>query len=137
MENLTGGTPPVRYLPCVVPCKLYFDAGKTTIYQRLEVKAQGPNYCHFPSNPEAGYTEEYFKGLTAEKKVVRFVKGRLKEYWEIKDKEHKRNEPLDLRNYATAALAISRPVLKKPDADGTPVQPVKKTRGRRQLSGGI
>lgn len=20
-----GGTPPVRYLPCVVPCKLYFD----------------------------------------------------------------------------------------------------------------
>ena len=113
------------------------DAGKTTIYQRLEVKTPGPNYCHFPSNPEAGYTEEYFKGLTAEKKVVRFVKGRLKEYWEIKDKEHKRNEPLDLRNYATAALAISRPVLKKPDADGTPIQPVKKARGRRQLSGGI
>ena len=24
MENLTGGTPPVRDLPCVVPCKLYF-----------------------------------------------------------------------------------------------------------------
>ena len=24
MENLTGGTPPVRYLLCVVPCKLYF-----------------------------------------------------------------------------------------------------------------
>ena len=28
MENLTGGTPPVRYLPCVVPCKLYFGAEK-------------------------------------------------------------------------------------------------------------
>jgi hypothetical protein len=28
-------------------------------------------------------------------------------------------------------------VLKKPDADGTPAQPVKKSRGRRQLSGGI
>ena len=26
MENLTGGTPPVRPLPCVVPCKLYFTA---------------------------------------------------------------------------------------------------------------
>ena len=26
MENLTGGTPPVRPLPCVVPCKLYFSA---------------------------------------------------------------------------------------------------------------
>ena len=30
MENLTGGTPPVRPLPCVVPCKLYFAPVKTT-----------------------------------------------------------------------------------------------------------
>ena len=30
MENLTGGTPPVRYLPCVVPCKLYFGTFETT-----------------------------------------------------------------------------------------------------------
>lgn len=30
MENLTGGTPPVRYLPCVVPCKLYFIVVNTT-----------------------------------------------------------------------------------------------------------
>lgn len=29
MENLTGGTPPVRYLPCVVPCKLYFLDAQT------------------------------------------------------------------------------------------------------------
>ena len=35
MENLTGGTPPVRYLPCVVPCKLYF--------QKLEYNALSPN----------------------------------------------------------------------------------------------
>ena len=34
MENLTGGTPPVRPLPCVVPCKLYFDIfkGNRVIY---------------------------------------------------------------------------------------------------------
>ena len=31
MENLTGGTPPVRPLPCVVPCKLYFDGVHTTL----------------------------------------------------------------------------------------------------------
>ena len=31
MENLTGGTPPVRYLPCVVPCKLYFCKEETKI----------------------------------------------------------------------------------------------------------
>ena len=30
MENLTGGTPPVRYLPCVVPCKLYFSAAEAS-----------------------------------------------------------------------------------------------------------
>ena len=30
MENLTGGTPPVRYLPCVVPCKLYFSTVKNS-----------------------------------------------------------------------------------------------------------
>ena len=114
------------------------DAGKTSIYQRLEVKTPGPNYCHFPSNPEAGYDENYFKGLTAEKKVVRFVKGHLKEYWEIKDKEHKRNEPLDLRNYALAALSITRPVLKKQAPDvTTPAPAANRGRGRRQISGGI
>ena len=31
MENLTGGTPPVRYLPCVVPCKLYFTVLQTLV----------------------------------------------------------------------------------------------------------
>lgn len=31
MENLTGGTPPVRYLPCVVPCKLYFADNLTSV----------------------------------------------------------------------------------------------------------
>lgn len=114
------------------------DAGKTSIYQRLEVKTPGQNYCHFPSNPEAGYDENYFKGLTAEKKVVRFVKGHLKEYWEIKDKEHKRNEPLDLRNYALAALSITRPALKKQAPDvTTPAQAANRGRGRRQISGGI
>ena len=30
MENLTGGTPPVRPLPCVVPCKLYFTVKEGT-----------------------------------------------------------------------------------------------------------
>ncbi|OUN90551.1 hypothetical protein B5G00_15560 [Blautia sp. An46] len=33
MENLTGGTPPVRYLPCVVPCKLYFVKVKQPVYR--------------------------------------------------------------------------------------------------------
>lgn len=110
------------------------DAGKSLIYQRLKHETKGPNYCHFPLNEEAGYTEEYFKGLTAEQMVVRFRKGRPTIMWEIKDPKQKRNEPLDLRNYATAALEITNPTLKKPD-ENTTVQP--RRQGRRQLSGGI
>ena len=37
MENLTGGTPPVRYLPCVVPCKLYFTSKETKGMNYLDV----------------------------------------------------------------------------------------------------
>ena len=33
MENLTGGTPPVRPLPCVVPCKLYFTNAEEELKQ--------------------------------------------------------------------------------------------------------
>lgn len=87
------------------------DAGKALLYQRLRHQTKGPNYCHFPINEEAGYDGDYFKGLTAEKMVVRFRKGRPVVTWELKDSKHKRNEPLDLRNYATAALEITNPVL--------------------------
>ena len=110
------------------------DAGKALIYQRLKHETIGPNYCHFPLNEEAGYDEEYFKGLTSEQMVVRFRKGRSVIVWELKDEKYKRNEPLDLRNYATAALEITNPVLQKPDET---TQRPKRVAGRRQLSGGI
>lgn len=109
------------------------DAGKELIHQRLKHETKGPNYCHFPSNEEAGYDEEYFRGLTSERKVVRFRKGRSTTVWEIKDSKHKRNEPLDLRNYATAALEITNPVLKKFDDDTFRTKPKR----RRRISGGI
>ncbi|WP_444336884.1 hypothetical protein [Phascolarctobacterium succinatutens] len=38
MENLTGGTPPVRYLPCVVPCKLYFAEGEAIGFAKGEAE---------------------------------------------------------------------------------------------------
>ena len=92
------------------------------MYQRLKhepPERKGPNYCHFPLNEEAGYDEQYFRGLTSEKAVVRFRKGRSVTVWEIKDASYKRNEPLDLRNYATAALEIANPVLKGPEETET------------------
>lgn len=111
------------------------DAGKSMLYQRLKVKSKGPNYCHFPANEEAGYTETYFKGLTSEKMVVRFRKGRSVVVWEVKDSAHKRNEPLDLRNYATAALEITNPVLQKAEVGSAAVR--QRQTGRRMLSRGI
>jgi len=108
------------------------DAGKSILYQRLKHSTPGPNYCHFPLNEEAGYDETYFKGLTAEKMVVRYRKGRSVIVWELKDSAYKRNEPLDLRNYATAALEIANPTLTKQELA------VKRTKaGRRQINGGI
>lgn len=109
------------------------DAGKALLYQRLKHETKGPNYCHFPVNEEAGYDEFYFKGLTSEKMVVRFRKGRSVTAWELKDSKYKRNEPLDLRNYATAALEIANPILQK--QDGQPVQ--RQRTGRRRINGGI
>lgn len=109
------------------------DAGKALLYQRLKHTTKGPNYCHFPENEEAGYDEMYFRGLTAEKMVVRFKKGRSVIVWEIKDSRYKRNEPLDIRNYATAALEIVNPVL-QPQTEQT--RPQRRTY-RRNISSGI
>ncbi len=114
------------------------DAGKALVYQRLKhepPERKGPNYCHFPLNEEAGYDEQYFRGLTSEKAVVRFRKGRSVTVWEIKDASYKRNEPLDLRNYATAALEIANPVLKGPEEPE--IERRQRATGRRRLSGGI
>lgn len=112
------------------------DAGKALVYQRLRhepAEREGPNYCHFTMNEDAGYDETYFRGLTSEVAVTRFHKGRSVTVWELRDKSYKRNEPLDLRNYATAAVEIANPVLEPPEED----KPRAAARGRRILSGGI
>lgn len=112
------------------------DTGKALLYQRLTVEEEGPNYCHFPKEKDKGYTQEYFKGLTAEKMVMTYKKGKAQYIWTLKDGGYKRNEPLDIRNYATVALEIANPVLKKPDKTEATAAQAKK-RGRRSRSGGI
>ena len=66
--------------------------------------------------------------------VQRFRKGRAVVVWELKDSAHKRNEPLDLRNYATAALEITNPVLQKAEPGA---EPARRRAGRRRISEGI
>ena len=110
------------------------DTGKAILYQRLGIQEEGPNYCHFPKEKDRGYTQEYFRGLTAEKMVMTYKKGKAQYVWTLKDGGYKRNEPLDIRNYATAALEIANPVLKKPDHAAPPATPRK--RGRRSRGNG-
>lgn len=82
------------------------DVLKDKVYERLKINFEGPGYCHFPIESEKGYDEEYFKSLCSEKKIMRYVKGVPKFQWVQK---RKRNEGLDLRNYASAALEILNP----------------------------
>lgn len=92
------------------------DTGKSWLMDRLKVENPGPGYCHFPLEDGKGYDEKYFKGLTSEKKVMRYKMGKAYFAWELKDKgQHKRNEALDCRNYATAAIEITNLLLKKPE----------------------
>lgn len=58
-------------------------------------------YCHFPDGRE----DAYFKQFFAERQVTKFVAGVAKKVWE-KISQSARNEALDLRVYAMAALGI-------------------------------
>ncbi len=86
------------------------SVGKEELYRWLKLprptdealaqdEAYRPGTCHFPQ-----YGEEYFKQLTAEKRVVRLHKGFPKATWE-KDPT-RNNEALDCRVYARAAASI-------------------------------
>lgn len=83
------------------------DSGKEMIMTRLKTVDEGPGYCHFPINADKGYNETYIKGLTSEQRVIQFKDGKPVLKW-VK-KSGTRNEPLDLRNYSTAAVEILRP----------------------------
>ena len=109
------------------------DTGKSLLLQRLLLEEEGPGYCHFPKEEGRGYDESFFIGLTAEKQVLTYKKGRPVFEWKIKDYKHKRNEALDCRNYAAAAIEIAQVPLKKAEE-----QPqAKKKRRKRRTSGGI
>lgn len=83
------------------------DEAKQVIMRRLGQTVPGPGYCHFPEERD----EDYFKQLTAEKLTLRYVKGQPIREWKKHDKA--RNEALDCRVYAYAALKILQPSFKR------------------------
>jgi phage terminase large subunit GpA-like protein len=70
--------------------------------------------------------------------VITYKRGKAQYVWTLKDGGYKRNEPLDIRNYATVALEIANPVLKRTERDAATAAPAQKRRGRRsRTNGGI
>lgn len=98
-----------KFKAALIP--LGVDEGKETLWHRLKVEFEGDGYCHFPREVNRGYDEQYFKGLTAERRCLHYEKGRPVMRWKRKQGSTRRNEPLDIRNYATAALEILNPNL--------------------------
>lgn len=90
-----------------LPVDLYTvgtDQAKSSIYARLKLGRPGPGYCHFHDD----YPEAFFEGLTAEKALTVYTKGFPKVVW--RKPPGIANEPLDIRVYQYAALAILNPV---------------------------
>lgn len=74
------------------------DPAKDAIYSKLKVREPGPGYCHFP----VGRDHAYFDQLTAEQIETKYVKGFSQRVYILPG--GRRNEALDVRVYAYAAL---------------------------------
>lgn len=91
------------------------DTAKTQIYAQLQMQLPAghrpedavPGYIHFPNTDS--FDEVYFKQLTSEKVVAKIVKGERRKEFE----KHGRNETLDCKVYARAALRILNPNFEK------------------------
>lgn len=95
------------------------DGIKASVYSWLRVGNPGAGYCHFPMSKDRdnetgenlsarGYGNDYFAMLTAEKRIAARNKRGFTEYkWMLPSGA--RNEALDCRVYARAALSIMLP----------------------------
>lgn len=79
------------------------DTIKRTVFYNFRISEPGPGYCHFNET----FDDEFFKQLTAEKVVVKEIKGRYVRLYE--KAPGRRNEGIDLYVYNHAALELMRP----------------------------
>jgi len=78
------------------------DEAKMIVAKRWGIQQPGPGYCHFPEDRDP----EWFAQATAEKLVTKHIRGFGHRAWH---KTRPRNEALDCRVYAYAALKIINP----------------------------
>ena len=89
------GRPVTLFAICV-------NEAKVVVQRRFRLEAPGQGYCHVPVDRDP----EWFHQLTAERLVTRFVRGFPVREWK---KTRERNEALDCRVYAYAALKVLDP----------------------------
>lgn len=112
------------------------DPCKHRVADHLAKVEPGPGYVHFDEDPEAGFSENFFRQITAEEWRMTHDSGKHKWEW-VKIRE--RNEALDCCVYATAAEALISPnyeFLKERLTNPQPAQKPKQARKRR-VAGGI
>ena len=105
---------------------------KGVLNTRLRASKGQGGYCHFPSEPERGYDEVYFRGLLSERMVIKRLRGRETVRFEVRDSKT-RNEPLDCRVYAMGAYEILNPDLKKAEQGKGESRAVKSVKPRRRV----
>ena len=93
-------------IPEIDLINLGVNALKDLVYSRLDLELGTENSCYFNAEEKSGYSLDYFKALTSEVKKIKRVNGMTKLVWEIV--EGRRNEALDIRNYANAAAILIR-----------------------------
>jgi len=112
---------------------------KELIFSRLKIQSSGAGYCHFP----AGRSDEYYQQLAnSEKIVTKYQKGFPRREFV---KTRTRNEALDCRVYAYAALcilslninAVADRVVNAPEPDTEPQPQQPNPLARRPRQGGF
>ena len=112
---------------------------KELIFSRLKVQSEGAGFCHFP----AGRSDEYYQQLAnSEKIVTKYQKGFPRRDFV---KTRTRNEALDCRVYAYAALcilslninAVADRVVNAPEPETQPQPQQSNPLARRPRQGGF
>jgi len=105
IKGVAGEGKPIAGKPSrnnVVKCRLFpigTETAKDLLFARLRIQEEGAGYVHFSDT----LNDEYFRQLTAEKVITKFVRGYKKRVYQ---KFRPRNEALDCYVYALGAYAI-------------------------------